>query len=320
MGSSRVANDKNQFVQRVASHCSLMLVLCISLTRLKIEIDTLQQILHYTSYIRLLLDIVPKLAHLETSISQNILLKEGLQMSQYLKILSTMIGSSPRPASITSSAPMVWEWLARGETLRTEELASLAFETMSLADMAFWMVQDKYEFVLETLRLARLRYLIDANDSEALDDELAGMDELFDDEYRTNIFALNGSAVKRELGDTKAATNLSEDKDDEVEDSKEHVDTYSSSHSKSPSHPDGNDDDETNQRDAGDTEEQGPWENGGDSVGESGSDEGDDASEDRQSEGQSESEDNEEISEKDSESDEDLVEESSGSGWGGDDD
>lgn len=209
MGSSRVANGKSQLVQRIVSHCSLMLVLCISLTRLKIEIDTPQQTLHYTIYIHLLLSIVPKLAHLGTSISQNILLKEGLQISQYLKILSAMIGFSPRPASITSSAPMVWEWLARGETLRTEEVTSLAFEMMSLADMAFWMVQDTYEFVLETLRLARLRYPIDANDPEVRDDELAGMNKLFDDEYRTNTFALDGSAVERESGDTVATTNLS---------------------------------------------------------------------------------------------------------------
>ena len=62
---------------------------------------------------------------------------------------------------------------------------------------------------METVRLARLRYPIDANDSEVRDDKLAGIGELSDDEYRTNTFALNGLVIEREIGDTEATTNSS---------------------------------------------------------------------------------------------------------------
>ena len=294
-----------------------MLVLCVNVIRLKVEIDTTRQTLPYTLYIHCLLDIIPKLTHLEISITQSILFREGFQMSRFLKELGTMIGFTPRPASIASSAPMIWEWLARGETLRTEESTSLDFGHITCTEMVGWMLLDRYEFMLETHRLIGLHYPVDAIDLDVRDDELAGMDELFDVEYGTKILAPNGLVVERESGDVVATTGPTQDDEDGTVDFGQHGDTSSSGHFNSRPQPDGDDDDDINQQSADNDEEQGPSESGEDDARESGSEDGDDASEGRESEGQSAGEEDAEMSEQDDASDEDFLEEEpSGSEWG----
>lgn len=117
---------------------------------------------------------------METSISQRILLREGFGISRYLDVLSKNVGTRPRPASITSSGAMTWEWLAQGDgNLQTEEAKQMVFEPPRMWEVAGYMLEDELASIRSWWQLEQLGYpqvwsafrIHDDDDLKRMDDE-----------------------------------------------------------------------------------------------------------------------------------------------------
>lgn len=304
--SSSFGKVKNGIAREIATSSGAAVFHARNFKHLTLEIDKTCQWRFFRSYLAALLMLLPcRLVRFEVSISQRVIFEDGLQAAEFFDLLNTWLCTRPRLLIVSTSGPMVWEWLSKDRNGFRPDCEMVMFRgPVGVLERYMLLLRDRLVTMFEKRRYKQSGYPLDDDDSEVGADELEGMEEIFPAVPDTNPLLPTNSMVPPNSTSTAttATTDSNHQKEGDDGDDDEENENASSIASYNYTPP-------PDPYEEGEQDESGQWEN----ANGAGAGGGNDGSE----EGGDESPEEKEISEEDDESDEDFIEgEASGSEYG----